>query len=162
MACHIRAFDPAVENFAVHGKSNEDRPCITAYFRCSPAINDVAIRVLDIAHLDVLALRSAPFASLAFSCTIRLLAYTNTILSIVIVISFILISTLSLNRCVVDGSDSSFCQRSKIFVAKPVQDVGVVFASQDNMFNDGSRDPCGQKFVRLSELSMSKLFEPIV
>jgi len=132
------------------------------YFHCSPAINNITILVLDIMHFDILTLQSLPFTSLPFRYTTRLLAYTNTILSIVIVISFIVISTLSLNRGIINGGDSSFCEHSKIFMAKPVKNDGVVFMSQYNMFTKESRDPCDQECIGLYELSMSKLFKLIV
>lgn len=156
-ACNIRSFDSAGKHFTIHSKSNEDQPCITAYFRCSPAINNVTIFVLDITHFDVLTLRSSPFASLGFRCTIGLLAYTNTVLCVVIVIGFIVISTLRLDRGIIDGGDSSFCQCSKIFVAKPIRNFGVVFVFQYNVFTKESRDLRDQEFVCLSELSMSEL-----
>ena len=72
------------------------------------------------------------------------------------------LSTLSLNRGIVDGGNSSFCQCSKILVAEPVQDVGVVFTLQYNMFANGSKDPCNQVFICLPDLSISKSSKLIV
>jgi len=76
--------------------------------------------MLDITHFDILALRSSPLASLPFRYTTGLLAYTHTFLSIIVVISFVVFSTLSLNRGIVDGGNFSFCQCSRILVAEPV------------------------------------------